>query len=111
MCFLGMTGYYRKFCKDLFCAAAPLTNLFWQDQIFHWDEDCHKAFMKIKTLLLATPVLVTPDFEKPFKLQVDSSDYSAGAVLLQERKHKNQRLLQWSLLLQEYNVKIFHIRG
>ena len=40
--------------------------------------------MKIKTLLLTAPVLVTPDYQKPFKLQVDASDYGAGAVLLQE---------------------------
>ena len=26
-------------------------------------------------------------------------------------KHKNQRLLRWSLLLQEYNIRIYHIRG
>ena len=26
-------------------------------------------------------------------------------------KQKNQRLLCWSLLLQEYNIRIYHIRG
>jgi len=32
-------------------------------------------------------------------------------VFLSKMKHKNQRLLRWSLLLQEYNIRIYHIRG
>ena len=84
MHFFGMTGLYWKFCKNFSCVAAPLTNLLRKDQMFHWDEDYHKAFMKIKTLLLDTPVLMTPDYVKSFKLQVDASNYGAGTVLLQE---------------------------
>ena len=32
-------------------------------------------------------------------------------VFLGKMRNKNQRLLQWSLQLQEYNVMIAHIRG
>lgn len=118
-------------------------------------------------------MLITPDYQKPFKLHVDASDYEAGAVLLQESAQKlitlfiyfsqkfdqhqcnyctcdivlilalqyfdfylsavvfsfevfidhnplvflnkmrdrNQRLLRWSLMLKEYNLKVSHIRG
>lgn len=176
MRFLGMTGYYRKFCRNFSSVAAPLTDLLRKDQAYVWDDNCDKAFTKIKALLLTAPVLVTPDYYKPFKLQVDASDQGVGAVLLQEgsqkvdhpisyfsqkfNKHqrgystyeketlalilalqhfefylssamypieiftdhnplvflgkmrnKNQRLLRWSLQLQEYNLTIAHIRG
>ena len=76
MRFLGMTGYYFS------SVAAPLTNLL---RAYVWDENCNKAFTKIKALLLTVPVLVTPDYYKPFKLQVNTSDQGVGAVLLQER--------------------------
>ena len=176
MRFLGMTGYCQKFCRNFSSVAAPLTNLLRKDQAYVWDEICDKAFTKIKALLLTAPVLVTPDYYKPLKLQVDASDQGVGAVLLQEssqkvdhpisyfsqkfNKHqrgystcekeilalilalqhfefylssamhpievytdhnplvflgkmrnKNQRLLRWSLQLQEYNITIAHIRG
>ena len=80
MQFLGMTGYYRKFRRNFSSVAAPLTDLLKKDKKYVWDEKCEKAFIKIKSLLHTAPVLVTPNYQKPFKLQVDTSDYAAGAV-------------------------------
>ena len=88
MRFLGMTGYYRKFCHNFSSVATPLTDLLKKDKKYVWDEKCEKAFMKIKSLLLTAPVLVTPNYQKPFQLQVDASDYAAGAVPLQESVQK-----------------------
>ena len=88
MRFLGMTGYYRKFCKNFSSVVAPLTDLLKKEKKYVWDDRCEKAFTKIKTLLLTAPVLVTPDYQKPFKMHVDASDYGAGAVLLQESEQK-----------------------
>ena len=71
--FLGMTGYYRNFCLNFSEIAAPLTNLL-----------SKKAFDKVKLLLQKSPVLKSPDYEKPFKLIIDSSDVGTGSVLVQE---------------------------
>ena len=174
--FLGMAGYYRSFCLNFSDIAAPLTNLLSKKVKFVWTDDCQMAFDKVKLLLQKFPVLKSPDYEKPFKLIIDSSDVGTGSVLVQEAsdgldhpvsyfskkflkyqknysvveketlglvlalehfdvylgstpfkikvytdhnpltflktmKNKNQRLVRWSLALQEYNLEIQHIPG
>ena len=174
--FLGMAGYYRNFCLNFSDIAAPLTNLLSKKVKFVWTDDCQLAFDKVKLLLKKSPVLKSPDYEKPFKLIIDSSDVGTGSVLVQEAsdgldhpvsyfskkflkyqknysvveketlglvlalehfdvylgstpfkikvytdhnpltflktmKNKNQRLVRWSLALQEYNLDIQHIPG
>ena len=69
-----MAGYYRKFCKNFSLVAEFLTCLLCKDQKFVWDMKCTEAFKKIKGLLMSAPVLVTPQFDKPFALMVDASD-------------------------------------
>ena len=84
MRFLGMAGYYWKFCKNFSLVAEPLTQLLREDQKFIWDAKCTDTFKKIKGLLMSAPVLMTPNFDKPFMLLVDASDIGAGTVLVQE---------------------------
>ena len=82
--FLGMAGYYRNFCLNFSEIAAPLTNLLSKKVKFVWTDDCQLAFDKVKLLLQKSPVLKSPDYEKPFKLIIDSSDVGTGSVLVQE---------------------------
>ena len=83
--FLGMAGYYRNFCLNFseIEIAAPLTNLLGKKEKFFWT-DCQLAFDKVKLLLQKSPVLKSQDYEKPFKLIIDSSDVGTGSVLVQE---------------------------
>ena len=76
--FLGMAGYYRNFCLNFSEIAAPLTNLLSKKVKFVWTDDCQLAFDKVKLLLQKSLVLKSPDYEKPFKLIIDSSDVSDG---------------------------------
>jgi hypothetical protein len=48
MRFLGMAGYYRKFCSNFSDISGPLTNLFSKKVKFIWDENSERAFCKIK---------------------------------------------------------------
>ena len=49
------------------------------------DGKCTQAFKKVKTYLQSTPVLVYPDFQKPFNLETDPSFSGLGAVLSQDQ--------------------------
>ena len=82
--FLGMAGYYRNFCLNFSEIASPLTNLLSKKVKFVWTDDYQLAFDKVKLLLQKSPVLKSPDYEKPFKLIIDSSDVGTGSVLVQE---------------------------
>ena len=84
MRFLGMAGYYRKFCDNFSVIAEPLTNLLSKRAKFIWTNDCQKAFDILKAILKNEPVLLAPNFAKEFKLAVDASDTGAGSVLMQE---------------------------
>ena len=176
MRFLGMAGYYRKFCNNFSVIAEPLTNLLGKKVRYVWSEACQKSFDQLKAILKSAPVLSAPRFDREFKMAVAASDVGAGSVLLQEddngvdhpvcyfskkfdkhqrnystiekeclslilalqhfqvylssanapivvfsdhnpltfihkMKNKNQRLLRWSLMLQEHNLDIRHIKG
>ena len=84
MRFLGMAGYYRKFCPNFSTISEPLTQLLQKNQSFIWSDDCKISFVELKAILKSSPVFQAPDFYSQFKLAVDASDAAAGAVLLQE---------------------------
>ena len=51
MRFLGMTGYYRKFCNIFSFIAEPLTNLLGKRVKYVWTDDCQKkSFVKLKAI-------------------------------------------------------------
>lgn len=81
--FLGMTGYYRGFCRNFSIVAAPLTDLISPSVPFLWSKECQVAFESCKALLCSAPVLKAPDFSIPFSIEVDASGLGAGAVLTQ----------------------------
>ena len=82
--FLGMTSYYRKFCKNYSTIACPLTELTSTKRKFVWSATCQLAFEQLKNILCSKPILAMPDLSKPFSIQVDACDTGIGAVLLQE---------------------------
>ena len=84
MRFLGMSGYYRKFCPNFSSISEPLTQLLRKNVKFVWSNGCDKAFEELKAILESAPVLAAPNFDSQFKLAVDASDVAAGGVLLQE---------------------------
>ena len=81
--FLGMVGFYRKFCSNFSTVAAPLTDMTSAKRTFRWTSDCEAAFHRLKSLMMSEPVLRTPDYCLPFTLHIDASSVGVGAALLQ----------------------------
>ncbi|XP_042387520.1 uncharacterized protein LOC121979592, partial [Zingiber officinale] len=83
--FLGHAGFYRRFIKDFSKISKPLTNLLIKDVEFCFDSECIEAFNKIKSALTTAPVIQAPDWDLPFEIMCDASDFAVGAVLGQRR--------------------------
>ena len=83
--FLGHAGFYRRFIKYFSRIAKPLSNFLVQGTPFDFDEQCVQAFSILKDKLVLAPIVVAPDWDLPFELMCDASDYAIGAVLGQKR--------------------------
>ena len=49
-----------------------------------FDEKCLVAFKTLKEALTSTPVIAPPNWDLPFEVICDASDYAVGAVLGQK---------------------------
>ena len=80
---------------------------------FNWSVRCEKAFKELKAMLQSAPVLTVPDFSSPFKLAVDASDVTAGAVLLQEDDEGVEHPVCYFLkeIQQKSNELFYHRKG
>ena len=85
--FLGHAGFYRRFIKDFSQVTKPLCNLLVKEVPFKFDEKCLQAFNLLKEKLTTAPVISAPDWDLPFELMCDASNYAIGAVMGQ-RKNK-----------------------
>ena len=84
--FCGVVQYMAKFLPDMANLLEPIRALTRKDVVWNWSSDCEKAFQEIKCKLTKAPVLAYFDANKDVVLQVDSSQYGIGAVLLQDGK-------------------------
>lgn len=96
--FLGLSGYYRRFVRDYAKLAKPLTSLLREEggriskrqsakQYITLDKAALESFEKFKKSLVSQDtILAYPDFEKPFELTTDASNFALGAVLSQSNR-------------------------
>nr|GEY78703.1 reverse transcriptase domain-containing protein [Tanacetum cinerariifolium] len=74
--FLGHAGFYRRFIKDFSKISRPMTHLLEKDTPFIFFEDCIKAFQTLKQKLTEAPILIAPNWDLPFELMCDASDFA-----------------------------------
>jgi hypothetical protein len=84
-CFLGFANFYRIFIRNYSKIAAPLTRLTCKNKL-EWNAEADQAFETLKKAFTTAPILTHPDFQKPFFLETDASDFALGAVLSQPDK-------------------------
>ncbi|GJS74080.1 reverse transcriptase domain-containing protein [Tanacetum coccineum] len=75
---------YQDFSK----ISRPMTHLLEKNTPFIFSEDCILAFQTLKKKLTEAPILIAPNWDQPFEIMCDASDYAIGAVLGQRiEKH------------------------
>nr|GEU95913.1 reverse transcriptase domain-containing protein [Tanacetum cinerariifolium] len=79
--FLGHAGFYRRFIQGFSKIARPMTHLLEKETPFVFSNDCIDAFETLKKKLTEAPILVVPDWNLPFELICDASDFAIGACV------------------------------
>ena len=74
----------RRFIRDYSALAHPLFDLTKKDTLFLWGPAQTDAFQNLQKAIMTSPVLLLPDYGKPFTLITNASDYTTGAILEQE---------------------------
>nr|GFB98854.1 reverse transcriptase domain-containing protein [Tanacetum cinerariifolium] len=93
--FLGHAGFYRRFIQDFSKISRPMTHLLEKNTLFIFFEDCIKAFQTLKKKLTEAPILIAPNWDLPFELMCDASDFAICAVLGQ-RHEKHFRHIHYA---------------
>ncbi len=85
--FLGLASYYRKFIKNFAKITTPLTNLLRKSfGTYEWEEACNEAFETLKGILVKTPMLKLPNFDKDFEIHSNASNFAIGGILVQDER-------------------------
>nr|GEW74661.1 reverse transcriptase domain-containing protein [Tanacetum cinerariifolium] len=79
--FLGHAGFYRRFIQEFSRIARPMTHLLEKETPFVFSKECIESFNTLKKKLTEAPILVVTDWNLPFELMCDASDYAIGPVL------------------------------
>src|SRR6266404_4727531 len=88
--FLGFCNFYRAFIRGFANIARLLNQLTRKDVEWTWEAKEQQAFDDLRRRVTEEPVLKQPELDKPFELEVDTTGFTVGAVLLQ-RGEDNKR--------------------
>jgi hypothetical protein len=80
---LSVLRYQCPFIPNFAGFAHPLTNLLKKDTILEWTLECRQALDTLIDIVTLSPVLVAPDQDCQYELEVDASQFAIGAILWQ----------------------------
>nr|GEZ71294.1 reverse transcriptase domain-containing protein [Tanacetum cinerariifolium] len=81
-CLSHLDTMLQRFIQDFAKIPRPMTYLLEKETLFVFSKDCIDAFETLKKKLTESSILVFPDWNLPFELMCDASDFAIGAVLL-----------------------------
>ncbi|KAL0864739.1 hypothetical protein Bca101_043857 [Brassica carinata] len=82
-----------------------MTKLLCKEAAFSFYEDCLEAFKKIKGDLVSAPIVQPPDWDLPFEIMCDASDFAVGAVLGQKKDGKTHVIYYASQTLNDAQMR------
>ena len=80
--FLGLANYYRRFVNGFASICKPLQRLTEKNVPFCWSPPCQQALDELRHCLISAPILVYPDYTKPFVLDTDARMLVSGQFYL-----------------------------
>ena len=86
----------------------PLTNLTGKGTKFVWGEAQDKAFKEMKRQMAKSAMLAFPNFDLPFDLYTDASDYQIGACLIQKNEATNGQIGHVGISKFRLTVRFIH---
>nr|GFA72057.1 reverse transcriptase [Tanacetum cinerariifolium] len=87
-CLTNLEKMLKRFIKDFSKISKPMTHLLKKNAPFVFFDDCVQACQTLKKKLTEAPILIAPNWDQPFELMCDVSDFAVGAVLGQRiEKH------------------------
>jgi hypothetical protein len=89
---LGVLGYQRPFISNFAHFARPLTSLLKKDTIFKWTPEHRASLDTLIDIVTSSPVIVAPDQDCQFELEVDASQFAIGAILWQRDPANTKKL-------------------
>ncbi|XP_073263308.1 uncharacterized protein [Populus alba] len=87
--------FYRRFIKDFSKITSPLCKLLAKEVDFVFDQACKDAHDELKKRVTSAPIIQPPNWDEPFEIMCDASDYAIGAVLGQ-RIGKNLHVIAYA---------------
>lgn len=81
--FLSFANFCRRFIRSYSSNDTPLTQLTSVNKEFIWNPEAQAVFDKLKELFISAPILIQPEPQQQFIVEVDASDSGVGAVLSQ----------------------------
>jgi hypothetical protein len=90
---LGVYGYHHIFIPGYANIVRPLNDLLKKDAMFEWKPEHTEAMDQLAYAVSINPVLQRPNYDRPFFLEVDASQYATGAVLSQKDDRGRMRIV------------------
>jgi RNase H-like domain found in reverse transcriptase len=80
---LGVFGYHRPFIPGFAEITRPLTDLLKKDTPFVWGDPQRQVVGRLISLVERDISLNRPDYDHPFEVEVDASQFALSAILFQ----------------------------
>ncbi|GJU59666.1 reverse transcriptase domain-containing protein [Tanacetum coccineum] len=93
--FFSVHAVFTDGLQDFSKISRPMTHLLEKNTPFIFSDDCIRAFQTLKDRLTEAPILIAPNWDLPFELMCDASDFAIGAVLGQ-RHEKHFRPIHYA---------------
>jgi hypothetical protein len=109
---LRVLGYQCPFIPNFTHFARPLTSLLKKDAIFEWTLEHRASLDTLIDIVTSSPVIVAPDQDRQFELEVDASQFAIEAILWQWDPANTKKLqacgyYSTTLSPAEWNYKVF----